>query len=198
MANLLSKVELDKKLDKLDNQKLLLIIFACLVLLALDYNFIISRQSKGASQIQQKIARFKKDMDSLDTDLAMMQKTQAKLKDAVATKVQKIISENELPSLLQQISDIANKKNIKIMQIKPVKELKTKETKPAKSQTDEKSVALLITLDLVSGYHNLGGFINELENGSVYMAVEGLRIQSNPDNYFQQQISLALKTYVKD
>ena len=52
-------------------------------------------------------------------------------------------------------------------------------------------------MDLSAGYHQLGKFINELENAQVFVIVQELKIEPQPGNYLKQKAALTLKTYVK-
>jgi Tfp pilus assembly protein PilO len=183
LLNKLNKLELDKK-------KILFISLACLIAIYLDFTFLIKAQSKGIGKITQKITQVKKDIDTLARDLLMMRQSQLKEKEARGIKFKKIIPEEDLPSLLQYISNIANKHSVKIMQMK--QEVKAKDDKVAQLGKN-----VFINLDLFSTYHNLGLFINELENGKIYLAVEAIKISAEANAYFQHKINLVLKTYVK-
>jgi Tfp pilus assembly protein PilO len=130
-------------------------------------------------------------MEALSRDLIAMQ--QSKTKQEVVTKAKEIISEGQLPWLLQEISDIANKFEVKITQIKPSQDVKSQEEIIA----PVKLFPLFITLDLSCGYHSLGSFINELENANRFIAIKDMRISRSSSDYLHQSITLVLKTYVK-
>ena len=190
-VNFLNKLN---KLNKIewDNKKVLVVILICLIIIYIDFSFLIKSQRQAITSVGEKTIKLKQDIDALTKDLATMQ--QAQTKQEVALKVKKIISEEQMPMLFQEISNIANKNNIKIMEMIPSKESKAKEEK---ALVAPKTPLAFITLDLFGGYHNLGRFINDLENAEILMAVENLKIVPQQNDYFKHGITLILKTYVK-
>ena len=177
---------------ELDNKKIGLIILICLVIIYVDFGFLIKMQFQTISSIGSKIITLKKDIDSLNRNLALMQQNQKK--QTAPVKIKKIISQDDMPRLFQRISDIANKHNVKIMELKPIAaEAKTKES--ADSSKDEFRTQAL-ALDVSGGYHSLGSFINDLENADEFIVVENFKIMPQQD-YFRQKASLLLRTYVK-
>jgi type IV pilus assembly protein PilO len=173
---------------ELDIKKIIFIILVCLIIAYVDFAFVIKMQFQAIGRIKSEIITLKKDTDTLNKNLTLMQ--QAQKKELTSTKIKKIISEGEQPKLFQKISDIANKYNVKITELKPTKETKVKEE--AKSEVSP----LLLTLDLSGGYHNLGSFINDLENLEEVIVVENLKITPQQDS-FKQRVNLSLRTYVK-
>lgn len=195
MINLADKLGL----DNLDNKKIILIAITCLIITYLDFNFFMAFQLKMLKGLNPKIIKIKADLSKLDKELAAMRDLkdkQAAPQAVPALKMKKVILEEDIPSLLKAISDVANINDVKITQMKPTRE---SQAKVAKTLADtEKLTTLLITLDLIGGYHHLGRFINGLENVEVFIAVEDLRITpQSPADYLKQKASLVLKTYVK-
>jgi type IV pilus assembly protein PilO len=182
MINLLNKFSLD-------NKKIFLLILLCLIIVCIDFTFIIKLQLRGIGTVRAKIIKLKKDIDSLNKDLIAMQ--QAKQEQIAVVETKKIISEEEIPSLLQDISNTANKYNVKIMQLRPSRDTETKE----KITSGRK---LLVTLDLLCGYHSLGSFINDLENAERFITVQEMKIVRSSSDYLYQNVNLVLKTYVKE
>jgi Tfp pilus assembly protein PilO len=177
---------------ELDNKKIILIILICLVIIYVDFSFVIKIQFQTISGIGSKIITLKKDIDNLNRNLVLMQQNQKK--QTAPVKIKKIISQDDMPQLFQRISDIANKHNVKIMELKPIAaEAKTKENADS-SKGEFRTQAL--ALDVSGGYHSLGSFINDLENADEFIVVENFKIVPQQD-YFRQKASLLLKTYVK-
>lgn len=187
--------ELDKiitKINSLDKQKIILIILVCAVIIYIDFAFILQAQFKGVKSVGGKILKLNKDIVALSQDLAVMQKTQAtQAGKSSAQKAKTIISEHDLSSLLENISSIANKVNVRIMQIKPSRDLKDSDSKSGNA------VPVLITMELLSGYHNLGKFINDIENSDVLISIDELKILANAKDPLLQNVNLTLRTYVQ-
>ncbi len=193
MTNLLNKLnEL-----KLDNKKIFLIAFVGLLILYVDFAFIMKLQLQGIITLTPKIIKLKKDVDNLAKDLSLMQDLERKAsKDKAqigALKPKEIISENKILLLLQEVSELANKNRVKIMQINTSKDTKAQEEVIA----GERLLPIIITLDLTCGYHSLGSFINALENARQYIDVQDMKIIRDPRDYLLQNVDLVLRTYVK-
>lgn len=182
----------------MDKKKIALVALACVVVLYLDFNFILQAQLGGAKRAEPQIAKLKKDLGDLAKDLARMEDLKKKQAVVEQTGAQgkKAISEEQIAEALQQISLLANKSNVKIAQIKPLKEPPgTKQDKSAPPVGGLKPLS--ISLDLTCGYHHLGQFINDLENAEIFIAVQEMKITAQPKDYLQQKVNLVLKTYVK-
>jgi Tfp pilus assembly protein PilO len=182
---------------QLDNKKITLIVLVFLIIAYVDYSYLLKLQLSSRNNKATKIIKLKKDMAKLDKDFALMQQSGGRQKVILGAK--KFIPEDQIPALLKNISSLANQNNIRIMQMTPSKELKPKVEKAPKKEKEAPNnfIPILITLDLTCDYHHLGKFINQLENAEEFMAVEEIRIISDPSNYFQQAVNLVLKTYVK-
>ncbi|MDD5431372.1 MAG: type 4a pilus biogenesis protein PilO [Candidatus Omnitrophica bacterium] len=188
----------------LDNKKILLIFIAFIVVSYLDYSFILSKQMDSISVIEPKIKKLKKDLSSLDNDLLKMEelkKKQAEVAQKGLSKSKRLVSEDQVSSLFKDISDIANKNDIKVGQMKPGKDVPVatapKTNKPGAPVATSKLSTFTIDLELLCAYHNLGAFINDLENSDVLIMVQSLKIMPEGENYMRQKVNLQLKTYVK-
>ncbi len=183
---------------KLDKKKILFIALVAAAILYLDFTLLIKLQFNYLKDIGPKVVKLKKDIKNLSKDLATMQDfqdKQGKMKQTVASSVKRIITEERVPLFLQHISDTANKNNISIMQIRPSQEFRADEEKI--SGNTIKFSPVLTTLDLSCSYHNLGKFINDLENLEEFIAVQEFKITPSSGDYLRQNVSLVLKTYVR-
>jgi Tfp pilus assembly protein PilO len=175
----------------LDDKKIVAVILVLLiVVIFLDFRFITGKQVQGIRSLGPKIAKLQKDTDSVKKDLARIKALKSKQAEPQISlaKARKIVSQEEIAYILQQVSEMANKNDVRIMQMKPSQE---------KGAQTEKLIPLLITLDLVCDYHHLGKFINDMENGQIFLAVQGMKISSQAQDILKQNVSLAVKTYVK-
>lgn len=186
-----------KKLES-DNKMVFLIIPVCLIVIYLDFTFLMKLQLSGIKNLEPKIIKLKKDLDALQKDLFRMQdlkNKQIEKKDKALSVAKKIISEEYIASLLQDMSDLANKNGVSILQMKPAKEPQSPKVKEAPASV--KFTSLLITLDLLCDYHHLGNFINDLENLQTFIAVQNIKITSQPTDFLRQKVTLVLRTYVR-
>ena len=201
MINLLAKLNS----LKLDNKKIFMIMLVSFVIICIDFTTLFKLQLRSIKKRGPEIIKLKEEINVLTKDLARLEDTknkQPQAKDGRQNK--KIISEDEIPLLLQEISGIANKNNVKISKISPSSAPSSKAASPPKESKAKEGAASgqqkftprLITLDLSCDYHHLGQFINDLENSKILIAVEGIKIINVAGNYLQQRINLVLKAYV--
>lgn len=181
----LNNIQLDKQ------KKMLIVIFAVFIVYA-DTNYILKAQMAGLKSLTPKITRLAKDLKNLNRDLENMRTAKGKpVLEAgkAANSPVKIITESQVSGLLQDISIEANKFDVKIIQIRPLRET-------GKSVIlGDKLTPILINLDLICDYHNLGKFINNLENSPVFMGVVELKISAQVPDYLKQKVSLTIRTY---
>jgi len=202
-------------LDKLvqDKKKLIAVIAVAAIVLFVDLAFLMELQVKSLKEYAVKAAKLSKDLTTFKKDSLRLKslKPADGEKNKKIAKVKELISQEESSALLGLISDLANKNNLKLSQINPVAQFKSakpadsgkpaaKTAKKAPVKTDSASSfsSLLITLDLSGDYHNLGKFINDLENANKFMAVEEIKITlGSKDDYLRQNISLVVRAYAK-
>ncbi len=192
MIKLLEKVKNINLVERfaLDNKKIILIMIVSIMLLYIDFNYLLKAQMNLLKKSADSIEKIKNDLKALDLGLKNMQNIKSQQKNLVKAKAKKIIFDFELATLLNDISKTANANNISILQIKPFREVQKAGSSPKFSQVS-------ISLDLVCGYHNLGKFINDLENMPTFISVDGFKIEAQPEEALKQKVSLTLKTYVK-
>ena len=181
----------------LDSKKIMLILIVAFIFAYIDFSFLIKAQTNSIARIGPKIAKLKSDIDNTNRQLVIL-RNQPKVKEGSANKAKKIISENELNILLQEISDVANQNNVRILEIKPARGApKTTAVKTTTPKGPANQNFVLIPLDLTASFHSLGGFINGLENNQKLIIINELKIANDSNDYFKQKASLLLKIYVK-
>lgn len=102
----------------------------------------------------------------------------------------KLPAQQEIPNLLENLSKMAKSANITIVGITPV-ELKTQKEK---TNSVYQEIPILITAK--SGYHELGRFLNNLENGSEFMKVVDIGIKADATTPKKHDVELMIYTYV--
>ncbi|MFA5004863.1 MAG: type 4a pilus biogenesis protein PilO [Candidatus Omnitrophota bacterium] len=178
-----------------EKQKKILIIIVCVVILYVDFSYILKAQTQGLNGITPKITRLKNDLNNLNRDLNNMRALKSKQplgEEKAAVKSATIIPESQIIDLLQNISELANKSDVKISQIRPSREAGGQ--KPL--ETIDKYIPLFINLEVICDYHSFGKFVNALENARIFMAVQEFKIQAQSPDYMRQKITLVLRTYV--
>jgi len=111
-------------------------------------------------------------------------------KDKIELYEKKLPAQQEIPSLLENLSKMARNANISIIGITPV------DLKPQKGKKNlvYKEIPILITAR--SGYHELGRFLSNLENGDRFMKVVDISIKANSATPKKHDVELMVYTYV--
>jgi Tfp pilus assembly protein PilO len=190
-----------------DKKKLAIAGVVTVALLYVDFSYVISSQIKVLKDLKAKIVSVRKDIETLNNDIKYVKTTTSKMVTLVTNK--KLPLEKEIPSLLQDISAIANMNGIRIMQIDSTKEeakapqkgaaSKPKKGERAAAQRESWSAmsAVKIKLDIIASYHKLGNFINEIENAEKLCIVDELSINRDSADPLKQSVRMVIKTYVK-
>ncbi len=105
----------------------------------------------------------------------------------------KLPAEQEIPALLENLSNMARDSDIKIVGIVPAMSY-FKDDKSAKKSQIYREIPILITAK--SGYHELGHFLNNLENADRFMKVADIDIKANKASPKKHDVELMVCTYV--
>ena len=178
---------------QLDQKSIAVILVVLILIVYLDYSFLMKGQMKAVSKVGPKVTKISKDLNELTKNLLSIQGLKDKEAMMAGSKIKKVISQEQVPLLLEEISKVANEEGIKITQIKPSRDTAAKRDKSASGGLD----ALQVSLDLVCGYHNLGKFINDLENSQFFIQVQSVKITEKEKDSAIQSVGLVLRTYVK-
>lgn len=198
MKSLIDKfntLDIKAKLDRLDDKKIILAVLVSLVFIYLSYA-ALKMQFNGLRQRGLQIAKISSDLEKLNKDLETMRRLKASGTEpdqAVLSKPKRLITQDELLSLLQEISDLANANKAQILQMKH-----TKDAKDVKKEGASNFTALAVNMELLCDYHNFGKLLDDLDNTNVFLSVESIKIAYSEKDYLRQKINLGLKTYMKN
>jgi len=143
-----------------------------------------------------------KESQNMATDIAQVSdslKRQDLLKSRLGDMNKKVAfyekqlpQENEVPALLEELSRMAKDSNVKILAINP-----NEKGAPASGDKTKKPYkALPIGITALCGYHELGAFINKLENADRFMSIKDLDIKTNPGNKKLHTVNIVVYTYI--
>jgi Tfp pilus assembly protein PilO len=189
-----------------DKKKLAAVCVGLVIFLYFDFTSVASNQIKGLREIKQRIVSLRKDIETLNSDIAYVKKSQQSIAAPLAVK--KLPQEAEIPSLMQNISAIANNNGIRIMQIDSSKDVskgakstaaRTKKVAVAGKQKELSSdfTAVMIKLEIIGGYHKLGNFVNDLENAGILCIIDEFTLGRDQSDPLKQKVNMIVKTYVK-
>ena len=117
------------------------------------------------------------------------------LRDSAKDLTGRFPSESELPELLEHLSRVAEKSEVEIVEISPTRASQVDEKKGASPPVmyEELPIALIAR----SGYHELGSFINQLENSERIFMGKNIEIKADPSDRKRHHVQLVLETFVR-
>lgn len=181
--------------DLKNNPKQMLVVIAgvSFILIVLYLNFILIPQVGGVFGGIMRMSKAQSDLRSAQTDVARIPKIKqsiASFEEKVNTYEKMLPAQQEIPSLLENLSNMAKDSSIKIVGITPVS---VKEEKLNKDQIYKEQPILI---SAKSGYHELGKFLNNLENSDRFMKVADIQIKSSPAAPKKHDVELLVLTYI--
>ncbi|MGD9015282.1 MAG: type 4a pilus biogenesis protein PilO [Candidatus Omnitrophota bacterium] len=189
------KINFQEILDKItqDKKTLALTILVIVIVLFLDFSFVLKPQLRALSTINPKIAKLKIELEKLNLDSINMQRQSTT--GIKPRQIKKLLSPGQVAWVIEEISHMANEHEVEISQIKPSRKTATTGFSKQPAQSDN-YLPTLIDLEISAGYHQLGRFLTDLENYSILLEVEELDIMPIEKSSFEHAVRLQIKTYV--
>lgn len=176
-------------------QVLILAVLITIIAFILYLNFIFFPQVVRVATLVGKTIKMRAELKSAKSIIAQedtVKKNLDEYKDKVELYEKKLPAEQEIPSLLENLSNMAKSSNIKIVGIMPALSY-FKDQKGGKSQIYQE-IPILITAK--SGYHELGYFLSDLENADRFMKVVDIGIKANKTVLKIHDVELIVCTYI--
>ena len=113
------------------------------------------------------------------------------LKEKVSQYESRLPTKKEISSILNHLSALASQEDIKITGIRELETIK------GEMQEGEQAYSgVPIEINMKSGYHQLGKFINEIENSDRLMKIDDLEIKSTSENLTEHDVKLIISSFV--
>jgi Tfp pilus assembly protein PilO len=198
LEDLLSHPRLQALRDKgqLDDKKLSFgIILILILLVCADFAFPIKGQFNALKVTEPKIVKLKGDLDAFEQGIGIMQKAKGQQTVPPAAQLKQFISEDQIHSLYQDISEMAFNNNVRIVLMRPSREGVL--SKQEKEVMGEKLTSFSLALDLECEYQNLVSFVRSLEQAKTFLVVQNVKILPQAEEILKQKVDLVLKTYLE-
>jgi Tfp pilus assembly protein PilO len=185
----------DFKAEIVKNQKLILYGIITLALVFANYRLFLK---PIFSSLVQTTPRLNQEKKQLVSDQSMVSnipryKTQIEqMREAMSAHNKKFSTEQEISELLKGLSEIAKASGVKIVSIRPHPMVESK----ADSFTSSVYQKFPISIRAVCGYHQLGVFLNRLENNETFMRISDIKIVSDQKESTQHLVYILVNTYV--
>ncbi|RKY37597.1 MAG: hypothetical protein DRP78_00665 [Candidatus Omnitrophota bacterium] len=96
------------------------------------------------------------------------------------------VQQKEFPIFLEILSDLARENEVKIIAMEPGE---------IDNQQAKFYVQTPIFIDAYSSYHNLGSFVNDIENAEKFMEIKNIKIENNPMDTKKHHIFVSVNTF---
>jgi type IV pilus assembly protein PilO len=117
-----------------------------------------------------------------------LKKQVSKYSEKIDSYEKMLPAEQEIPKLLESLSNMAKGANVKILGITPM--VSKQEPGPTEIYQEQP-----ILINGRAGYHELGKFISDLENSDRFMKVVDISIRENKSSPKKHDVELLVMTY---
>ncbi len=177
------------------NTKQIMAIAAVIALGAfyLYVNFLLLPQIRGLAKVYNEVRKIRSEIKVSERDISgvdNLKKQVAQYHSKIESYERMLPIEQEVPKLLEELSDMAKSSNVKIIGITSVQ---SKQEVDAQTQI-YREIPILINAG--SGYHELGKFLSRLESANRFMKVADIKIKESNMALKRHDVELLVLTYV--
>jgi Tfp pilus assembly protein PilO len=165
------------------------------IFVALDVFLIARPQFASLMALNDKSKQLKLNINELSDNKLRLPKFRVTLDDARAQLKDfeaMVHKEGEIPSVLKTISTLANEYGVKIDQLVPQKSDGVILVKAAEGNYTSLSILVLAR----AGYHDLGRFLNRLQQESVFWQLESIDIAADDREIGRHAVKMQMKILV--
>lgn len=183
-----------------EQQQLIKLVVACLVLVP-SYILLLSPLRQHAASLRQQVRDSRAKVQMLEATTAneasLLEQTQ-QLDQSVAKLRGALPSEEELPSTIRLLSELATETEVKIQTIFPMRDRESSgaSEEPAKAKGPIVYKEVLIQIDALAGFHQLGSFLGLVESQAHPMRVSSLRVAGDTKELKRHRIKLVIRSFV--
>jgi len=183
------------KTQLIKNQKLVIygVITACL--LFANYSLFLRPTFISLKETIPRLAQMKKQLisdKSLVANIPRFKIQIEQMRESISSYRKKFSTRQEIAELLKDLSEIAKDSNVKIISIKPHQPVDAQSVSTASGAYQK----FPISIRAVCGYHQLGAFLNSLENDETFMRVSDINIASDEKDPSQHLVYILINTYI--
>lgn len=170
----------------------------CAAVFVLYYFILLGPLISRLKKVMPQVLRLPQEIDQAKGDITrigVLRARAAELESKMDYYRGRLATEAEFPALLESLSDRARSANVKIVKIIPKNEPEesAKDQRSAKERIYKESEILIYAS---AGYHQLGAFIYDMENGERFMTIGDVKIEGSKKTANRHDIQLVVKTYI--
>lgn len=162
-----------------------------------DYFVLMQWQLRILRNLNPKISSLANDLKDARNNLQRTQQFQteaARLREQMQKFNRRITSKEEIPSLLETISRMAQEVGVQIDQLRPLAGLGA----PILEDKGEKYYAFPIQINARGGYHDIGRFFNKIETASAFLRIKDFQLVASPEDTSRHLARLTIEAVVSD
>ena len=182
-----------------EKQRLLVgLIIAMTLVVCVGYVYVLRPLARSVSTLNQQVREAAKQVQQLEQLVAQapdLRQETIRLQADVEGLRRKLPSEDELPLVIERLSELASQTGVKILSIFPQRSVQPAASR-ATSTASTLYKAVAIEIDALSGFHQFGMFLSRAESGEQPMEVTQLRMGRSDRELRRHTIKLVLLTYV--
>ena len=183
------------KQELLKNQKLVVYGIITLCLLVANYALFLKPTMASLAKTTPKLRQLQRELAASQSAVVNIPRYRVQIeemKERLSHQKKKLSTKQEISSLLKGLSEIAKDSGVKILSIKPYPAV-AGVGQDIGSGTYQKYP---ISIKAICGFHQLGTFLNKLENADTFMRVSDIRITANSKDITQHHIYVLVNTYI--
>jgi len=172
-----------------------IIAVAAALIIILDFFLIMKPQMRWIRSLSRKNKELRTHIDQTQSDIETIAQLQDKFQTSqkdITDIERRVPSEEDMPLILESISEASNDAMVKIFQMKPRRIDKEEILKSRSGQY----YRIPISIDAKGSYHLFGKFLSILENSEIFMSINYLEISSSAKDYRRHNISSVINTFI--
>jgi type IV pilus assembly protein PilO len=180
--------------DKRTSQQLILVIVGGLGFFILYVNLLFKPTMAGLSEVSPKEQKLRGKITMVQKWMKgkpEAEKQLAALHEKMISYETILSSEEEIPSLLEELSAMAKESGVRIIGIRPQAAIV-----PGGEAGTDSYEEIPVSIKAKCGYHQLGRFISRLESAKRLLVIEQINIASNPRTSRSHDVQLLVSTFL--
>ena len=174
-------------------EKKMFVAVAAMAIIAFDYLLLINPVIGVCMRATPKLAAMKSQLQELKDNgrnEALIGQSWEAADGRLAAAERAFVASNELPTLLENLSKLAQDSDVKIISLKPIEAV-------SKTEKAKRYQSIPIEINSSSGTHELGRFLSKLESGPTFFRVTDIKIVagSGSADIKRHSIQLNLETF---
>ncbi|MBI3088411.1 MAG: type 4a pilus biogenesis protein PilO [Candidatus Omnitrophica bacterium] len=181
------------------------------------YAYALTPLMRTVGRLAKDVSAASKQLKAIETSVAQepqLRQEHARLTQAIDALQTAVPREEDLPAVIQRLSEVAHQTGVKIQTIHPQRSLESvsdddlaflppapkppagkAKTKPAAAPGLLPYRGIPIQIDAQAGFHQAGAFVSQMEGGDQAMRLTQVRISANSKDLRRHQVRITMLGY---